>query len=93
MPRSPGDKIEKLMGDMLDLPKDLVLELPRLIIIGYKELYLQNHKGIIDYSHELIRINLVRGYMEVQGVNLQIRTIIPDEITITGKISGVKFVE
>jgi len=93
LPRNPGDKIEKLMGDMLDLPKDLVLELPRLIIIGNKELYLQNHKGIIDYSHELIRINLVRGYLEVQGESLQIRTIIPDEITIAGKISGVKFIE
>lgn len=44
MPKKPRpDTLERLLGDMLDLPKDLVLDLPRIVIIG------QNHNMHHEY--------------------------------------------
>ncbi len=91
--KSRPDRLERLLGDMLELPKDLVLDLPRLIIIGQKELYLENHKGIIEYSDSCIKINLARGFLEIIGEDMEIRLIMQDEVSIIGRIAKVQFVE
>jgi len=78
---------------MLELPKDLVLDLPRLVVIGQRELYLENHKGIIEYGDSCIKINLSRGLLEIEGECLEIKLIMPDEVVITGLIHSLRFVE
>ncbi len=94
MPKKPRpDRLEQILGDMLELPKDLVLDLPRLVVIGQRELYLENHKGIIEYGDSCIKINLSRGLLEIEGEGLEIKLIMPDEVTITGLINCLRFVE
>lgn len=93
MPKKPRpDRMERLLGDMLELPKDLVLDLPRLVIIGQRELHLENHKGIIEYGDCCIKINLARGLLEIEGEELEIKLIMQDEISITGVINCLRFV-
>jgi len=94
VPKKPRpDRLEQILGDMLELPKDLVLDLPRLVVIGQRELYLENHKGIIEYGDSCIKINLSRGLLEIEGEGLEIKLIMPDEVTITGLINCLRFVE
>jgi sporulation protein YqfC len=94
VPKKPRpDRLEQILGDMLELPKDLVLDLPRLVVIGQRELYLENHKGIIEYGDCCIKINLSRGLLEIEGEGLEIKLIMPDEVTITGLIKSLRFVE
>lgn len=85
--------ITKAMAELLEIPGDLVLDLPRLTITGRNELYLVNHKGIIEYSTERMRINLSRGFLEVQGKNLEIQALMPDEMKVSGDISSIKYVD
>lgn len=91
--KSRPDRLEHVLGDVFELPKDLVLDLPRLIIIGQRELYLENHKGIIEYSDTCIKVNLARGYLEIEGEEMEIKLIMQDEISIIGRISGLRFVD
>lgn len=81
------------MADFLEIPKDLVLELPKIIIIGREELYLENHKGIIEYSLQRLRINLSRGFLEIEGEQLEIKALMPDEMKILGEIRSVKYID
>lgn len=94
MPKKPRpDRLERILGDMLELPKDLVLDLPRLIIVGQRELYLENHKGIIEYGDTCIKINLARGFLEIEGEKLEIKLIMQDEVSVMGIITSLRFVE
>jgi len=85
--------ITKAMADLLEIPGDLVLDLPRLTITGRNELYLVNHKGIIEYSTVRMRINLSRGFLEVNGDNLEIQALMPDEMRVLGDISSIKYID
>lgn len=85
--------ISKAMADFLEIPGDLVLDIPKLTITGREELYLENHKGIIEYSTLRMRINLSRGFLEIIGDNLEIQALMPDEMRVIGDISSIKFID
>jgi sporulation protein YqfC len=85
--------ISKAMADLLEIPADLVMDMPRLTVTGRNELYLENHKGIIEYTTERIRINLSRGFMEVIGDNLEIQALMPDEMKVWGDINTINYLD
>lgn len=85
--------ITKAMAELLEIPGDLVLDLPRLTITGRNELYLVNHKGIIEYSTVRMRINLSRGFLEVVGQNLEIQALMPDEMRVVGDINSIQYID
>jgi len=85
--------ISKAMADFLEIPKDLVLDLPKLTLIGRNEFYLENHRGIIEFSSQRIRINLSRGFLELQGENLEIKALMPDEMKVWGEIKTIKYID
>ena len=61
--------------EFLEIPKDLVLDLPKVTIIGRNEIYLENHRGIIEYLPNRLRINLSRGFIEIEGTDLEIKAL------------------
>jgi len=81
----------KAVTDFLEIPGDLVLDLPKVIVIGRTEIYLENHRGIIEYDLNRLRVNLSRGFLEIEGDNLEIKALMPDEMSITGKIHSIKY--
>lgn len=85
--------ISKAMADFLEIPADVVLDLPKLTITGRTELYLENHKGIIEYSTSRMRINLSRGYLEIKGERLEIQALMPDEMKVIGEINSVRYLD
>ncbi|HWQ75509.1 MAG TPA: sporulation protein YqfC [Syntrophomonas sp.] len=87
------DLISRAMADILEIPKDLVLDIPKITLIGKNEFYLENHRGIIEYSTQRLRINLSRGFLEISGKNLEIKALMPDEIKIEGEINAFRFVD
>lgn len=87
------DAINRVMAEILEIPKDLVLDLPKVTVIGRNELYLENHKGIIEYNLNRLRVSLSRGFLEIQGENLEIKALMPDEMSIYGEIRTIKFLD
>ncbi len=87
------EAISKAMADLLEIPRDLVLDLPKLTIVGRNELYLENHRGIIEYNLNRVRINLSRGYLEIDGDDLEIKALMAEEMSICGQIHTVKYMD
>ncbi len=90
---SKRETLSKVMADFLEIPADIVLDLPKLTITGRNQMYLENHKGIIEYSATRMRINLTRGFLEINGENLEIQALMPDEMRIIGEIIMVKYLD
>lgn len=87
------EALSRAMADFLEIPKDLVLDLPKVTIIGRNELYLENHRGIIEYTLTRARINLSRGFLEVEGEGLEIKALLPDELSLFGEIKSIRYVD
>jgi sporulation protein YqfC len=88
-----ADVIKKGIANLLELPRDIVLDLPKITLVGNLQLYIENHKGIIEYSSGVVRINTKAGILAVTGAGLTIRTIVVEEIIIAGQIDRVEFLQ
>ncbi|MCZ0704024.1 sporulation protein YqfC [Natronobacillus azotifigens] len=75
----------------LKLPSDVLLELPRITTIGHFHAYVENHRGLMLFSDQEVRLKLVNGSLVIKGNDLVIKTLLPEEILIEGKISGIDF--
>lgn len=84
-------EIRESISDLLELPKDIMLDLPRITLIGNLQLYIENHKGIIEYTSQRIRVNTKSGTIRITGKNLTIKIIIAEEIVICGNIENIEF--
>ena len=87
------EAISKVMADLLEIPRDLVLDLPKLTVIGRNEILLENHRGIIEYSLNRLRINLSRGFLELEGEELEIKALMPEELHIVGVIHSIRYLD
>lgn len=76
---------------MLDLPQDVVFDLPRVTLIGNMQLYVENHRGVLHFSETQLKLALTHGCMEIRGKQLSIRAILPEEVFIEGFIDEVKY--
>ncbi|AJY76324.1 sporulation protein YqfC [Paenibacillus beijingensis] len=82
-------KLRKMTADILDLPQDVVYDLPRMTMIGDRQLYIENHRGVLHFSSDLLKLALSQGELEVAGKDLIIRTIWTEEVFVEGQIYGI----
>ena len=75
----------------LDLPPDLA-GLPRIELLGDREVRVEYHKGILAYGPEEIHISGGKLVVQVKGQELELRAMTPTELLITGKICTVELV-
>ncbi len=85
------DEIKSSLSEIFDLPKDIVLDLPRITMLGNLQIYIENHKGIIEYNKQRIRINTNNGVLRITGKDMFIRTIVTEEVIIVGEIENIEF--
>jgi len=83
------EKVKKKIADIFDLPHDTVLGLPRVTLIGSHQLYIENHTGINLYEKNQIRVGVHKGEIQIDGEDLQLRTVYSDDIFIEGKIFNI----
>ena len=77
--------------EAFELPKEVVMNLPLITMIGAEDLTIENYKGVIEYSEERIRINTTAGIIKVDGRRLLLKQITTDNIGIKGNISKIEF--
>lgn len=86
-----GKSLRHRVANALDLPKDIVLDLPRMTIIGDLQAVIENHRGVVEYTPEKIVLNMDKGRLEIVGEDLHIGAIYKEEINITGRIGSLSF--
>ncbi|WP_374721695.1 sporulation protein YqfC [Peribacillus tepidiphilus] len=84
--------LRKLLAKSMDLPNDVMMDLPRITMIGQLHIYIENHRGLLTFSDQEIRLLLKQGQLLVRGQSFIIKTILPEEILLEGKIDSVRFI-
>ena len=90
--KGKGRMLESV-AELFDLPGDVVAGLPRLELVGDRQLYLEHHTGILSYSDTRIDANTVGGVLRVTGAGLTLLAMTAGELRIGGRIQAVAWVE
>jgi len=79
--------------EALELPKEIVLNIPKLTLVGNGSLIIENYKGIIEYESEKVRVNTGSGMISITGKRLYIKEITSENLYIEGDIHTLEFIK
>ena len=80
----------RYFADLFDLPPEVILDVPRVILVGNLHLTVENHRGIIEYSPTKVVIGVGEGQVEVTGEGLTISHVYRHEVAVVGRVAGVR---
>ncbi len=75
----------------LDLPWEAVSGLPKIEMSGNRELFIDGHRGVLDYDDKFVRLLAGSVLLEVTGVGLDLGGVTPSAAVIRGEIVRVEF--
>lgn len=84
-------ELKSAVSDVFELPKDIMLNLPKITMIGDGQMVIENHRGVIEYTPERARINSTIGVIRITGEHMNLKNIAEDDIFVSGKIKIVEF--
>ena len=84
-------KFSEFIADAARIPKDVAMNLPRVSICGDREMYIENHKGLAQYTEESVRIKMNDGIMNISGTGLKITVMESDRILIEDIFDTVSY--
>ena len=84
-----AQKGKNKIGKILEMPKEVYTNMPKLTVVGFEEMIIENYKSILEYEEYFIRINTHIGILNINGFNLNLEKMTNDDIKITGTIESV----
>ena len=93
MAKKWGHYLRKWVTKNMDLPQDVMMDLPRITMIGHIHIYIENHRGLITFSDKELRLLLKQGQLLIKGKAFVIKAIMPEEILLEGKIDQVIYLQ
>lgn len=82
---------KELLVESLKLPKDMMLGAFMLSMTGNREAFIENYRGIIEYTDTCILLQTKNGQVRFEGSGLMIEYYTNEDMKITGCIAGVIF--
>ncbi|WP_445490342.1 sporulation protein YqfC [Niallia sp. 03133] len=92
MAKKWGHSLRNWLAKNLELPQDVMMDLPRITMIGQIHIYIENHRGLIAFSDKELRLLLKQGQLLIKGKGFVIKTIMTEEILLEGKIDLVMYI-
>ncbi len=83
--------IRKNVTEALELPKEIMLNLPLISFIGREEVTIENYKGILEYGEETVRIGTAAGILRLKGRGLCLKQLSAECMVVTGSVESMEF--
>ena len=83
MSKNSKKPIHEKMISQLEIPKDLML--------GRKEVLVENYKGIIELEDSLVKIQTKNCRLQILGAHLTVEYYTNEEMKIVGLIDSVSY--
>ena len=81
--------VKEKISETLSMPKDVTMNFPRLTLLGKSELTVENFKGIVEYTENLLRLNTSTHLLKVEGEKLTVSNMTSEDIEIRGVINKI----
>jgi len=88
----PGPSIRGEFARAFDLPRELVMDVARVTVVGNFQLMVENHRGLIEFTAERVCVGVHLGQLEIAGRELTIAFISSEGLAVVGDIRGLAFI-
>lgn len=82
---------KELLVESLKLPKDMMMGRFMLSMTGNREAFIENYRGILEYTDKVILLQTKQGQVKFEGTNLVIEYYTNEDMKISGNIASVVF--
>jgi sporulation protein YqfC len=89
--RRKKGSFKEIIADFFELPQEIILDLPRVTQVGNVQLYIENHRGVIAYDENEIRLSVKNGEIIIRGEKMQIKNLLEEELLIKGVIGSLTY--
>lgn len=79
------------INQFLEMPEEIATNKPKLTILGFDQLVIENYKNILEYDEVFIKINTYIGAININGFNLKLLQMNKEDLMINGKIDNIEF--
>lgn len=83
--KNTRNKIEKL----LEIPVEVTTNIPKITLIGFNQLVIENYTGVIEYEEHLVKINSSIGIIIIEGNKMNLNQINENDVLISGVLSKI----
>jgi sporulation protein YqfC len=85
------NKGKNRIAKILELPQEVVTNEPKITLVGFNEMLIENYKAILEYEDFYIKINTHIGAININGFNLRLKEMTGDDIMVIGSIESIDF--
>jgi len=85
--------LREKFADGFETSKEIVLDIPKIVMLGNREMVVENYKGIIEYTPGKITLDANPKGIKVLGNNLEIKSVSQEMLLISGEIENTGFVK
>ena len=82
----------KNICDMLDIAYDAVADIPKITVLGEREIYVENFVSLEEYKNSNIKLKCKKNVIVIEGEGFVIKGIKEGCIFIDGRITNLKFI-
>lgn len=77
------------MERLLEIPIEVSTNTPKITLIGFGQLMIENYIGVIEYEEYLVKINTAIGIIIIEGNKMNLNQINENDVLIGGEISKI----
>lgn len=88
--KNKNNKQSKL-NRILEIPQEIYSNIPKVTIVGFEQMLIENYKAILEYQDFYIRLSTEIGILNINGFELDLKEMTTDDLLITGKIDSLDF--
>ena len=88
----PKKSFREQLSSALELPQEVVEDLPIIHLVGNKEVSVENFNGLAEYTDKRIRLNTKSGTLSIDGIALEAKSMTAEVIHIKGTILQIGFI-
>lgn len=86
-------KKQSRLDRILEIPEEISSVKPKITIVGFEKMVVENFKSVLEYQEFYIRLNTYMGILNINGFHLKLGEMTKEDIMITGKIESIDFEE
>lgn len=76
---------------LFEIPEEVAYSVPKLTILNFDKMLIENYKCILEYQEFFIRIKMTNGILDINGFNLELNEMTRDDVIVTGTIDSIDF--
>lgn len=80
----------KTFVERIAVPEEALRNVPLVMLHGRHLVSVENHRGVVEYTRELVRVAVKGGCVSIRGTDLQLGRMTRRQVEVCGTIFAVE---